>query len=31
MFTKYVPMTRSAQPKQNLEISLVRCLTLSYQ
>jgi len=30
MFAKYVP-TRSAQAKQNLEISSVRCLTLSYQ
>jgi len=31
MFAKYVPTTRSAQSKENLEISSVRCLTLSYQ
>jgi len=30
MFAKYVPTTSSPQAKQNLEISSVRCLTLSY-
>jgi len=31
MLSKYFPKIRSAQVKQNLEISSVRCLTLSYQ
>jgi len=30
MLVKYVPVTRSAPVKQNLEISSVRWLTLSY-